>query len=180
MMRGSFPRVLAFLALSLLVPVTATSRMVNYTFDGIVTKVIDGNTFLLKTIPPYAHAKYSVRLYGVFAPVLATTGKSGQPYAEKAKATLEEKLNGQKVRVEVREVDPNDRQISLVYLRSRNINEEMLLEGCGWYWKTPGYRFIQFDDDVSLYRAKEEARINRRGLWQEPHPQPPWEFRNTQ
>jgi endonuclease YncB( thermonuclease family) len=180
MMGGNFPRVLAFLVLSLLIPFPASSRMVNYSFDGVVTEVMDGDTFLLETIRPYTPAKFWVRLYGVFAPVLAHNGKPGQPYAVKAKAALEEQLNGQKVRVEVREVDPNERQVGLVYLRSRNINEDMLREGWGWYWRTPEYRFIQFDDDDRLYRAEEEARDNRRGLWRETNPQPPWEFRNPQ
>lgn len=177
---GNFLLVLVFLAFSLLAPVPASSRMVNYSFDGVVTEVMDGDTFLLETIRPYTPAEFLVRLYGVFAPVLADNGKPGQPYAVKAKATLNGKLNGQKVRVEVREVDPNGRQVGLVYLRSRNINEDMLREGWGWYWRTPEYRFIQLDDDDRLYRAEEEARSNMQGLWRGTNPQPPWEFRNVQ
>jgi micrococcal nuclease len=180
MMGRSFLRVLAFLVLLLLISFPASSGLVNYSFDGVVTKVIDGDTFLLETTKPYTPAKFQVRLYGLYAPVLAGRGKSGQPYAVTAKSTLEEKLNGQKVRVEVREVDPNGRQVGLVYLRSRNINEDMLREGWGWYWRTPEYRSIQFDDDDRLHRAEEEARSNRRGLWRGTNPQPPWEFRNVQ
>lgn len=55
----------------------------------------------------------------------------------------------------------------------------MLHEGLGWYWRTPEYRFIRFGDDGMLFRAEEKARDNRRGLWQEANPQPPWEFKNA-
>ncbi len=72
---GNFLLVLVFLAFSLLAPVPASSRMVNYSFDGVVTEVMDGDTFLLETIRPYTPAKFRVRLYGVFAPVLAHDGK---------------------------------------------------------------------------------------------------------
>jgi micrococcal nuclease len=174
-----FPPVLSFLVLFLLISIHASARMVDYAFDGVVTEVIDGDTFLLDTTKPYTPATFHVRLYGIYAPVLADRGKLGQPYAVTAKRTLEEKLKGLKVRVEVREVDPGGRQVGLVYLRSRNINEDMLREGWGWYWRTPEYSSIQIGDDDRLFRAEEEARSSRRGIWRDTNPQPPWEFGNS-
>lgn len=176
MLSGCFPLVLAFLTLSFLVPLPASARMVNYSFDGVVREVIDGDTFLLETTQPYTPAKYRVRLYGVYAPVLTGNSRPGQPYAMKAKAVLEEKLGKQRVRVEVREVDESGTQVGLVYLAYRNINKEVLREGWGWCWKTPKYRAIQFGDDDELYDAGEDARKNKRGLWGDPKPQPPWEY----
>ncbi len=154
-------------------------RRVNYGFDGIVTKVVNGETFLVDASLPYLSGRSSVRLYGVYAPVMSSKGRPGQPYAEKAKAILKEKLGKRKVRIFVHELDEEGRQVALVYVDSHLINEEMLRGGWAWFWKFPKYRYDHLDDDVGLYQAGKEAQRKRRGLWQGANPQPPWKFRDA-
>ena len=163
-----------FLILTLIFHSPASARMVNYSFDGVVMEVVDGDTFLLETTKPYTPGLFRVRLYGVYAPVINGKGWSGQSYAAIAKTVLQGKLEKQKVRVEVREVDQSGRQLGLVYLGSRNINEEMLREGWGWYWRAPEHRAILTDEDDYLRKVCDDARTERKGLWRENNPKPPW------
>jgi endonuclease YncB( thermonuclease family) len=155
------------LVMGLSSPASDLSRRVNYGFDGIVAKVVNGDTFLVDASPPYISGRSSVRLYGVYAPVMKGKGKSGQPYAERAKTILKEKLGKRKIRIFVHELDEEGRQVALVYVDSHSINEEMLSE----------YRYDQLNEDVRLYQAGTEAQRKRRGLWQGPNPQPPWKYR---
>ena len=54
---------------------------------------------------------------------------------------------------------------------STNVNHELVKEGwCWWYRKyAPG--------DTVLEELEKPAREERKGLWADPHPVPPWEWR---
>ncbi|MGH8655011.1 MAG: thermonuclease family protein [Gammaproteobacteria bacterium] len=48
--------------------------------------------------------------------------------------------------------------------------------GLAWHYKR--YEREQSPEDrVAYMRAEEKAQAERRGLWRDPHPVPPWEFR---
>ncbi len=53
-----------------------------------------------------------------------------------------------------------------------NVNHEMVKRGwCWWYRKyAPG--------DAVLEKLEKEAREVRKGLWVDPQPVPPWEWRH--
>jgi len=60
----------------------------------------------------------------------------------------------------------------LVRLRlpdSRELNQVMVRNGLAWYVESSGA--------TDLARLEERAREERRGLWSEEHPRPPWEYR---
>jgi endonuclease YncB( thermonuclease family) len=52
-----------------------------------------------------------------------------------------------------------------------NLNQELVKQGwCWWYRKyAPG--------DTVLEGLEKDAREARKGLWTDPHPVPPWEWR---
>jgi micrococcal nuclease len=51
-----------------------------------------------------------------------------------------------------------------------NINQELVKHGlCWWYWK---YAL----GDTVLEGIEAEAREERKGLWADPQPVPPWEW----
>ena len=58
-----------------------------------------------------------------------------------------------------------------VLLGGRYINREMAEEGMAWYYRD--YAVGEYDLD----EAESNARRGRRGLWKDPAPQPPWEWR---
>jgi endonuclease YncB( thermonuclease family) len=49
----------------------------------------------------------------------------------------------------------------------------MVKEGKAWhYWK--------YSKSAELIRAEAEAKAGKKGLWSNPNPMPPWEFRRTE
>ena len=53
----------------------------------------------------------------------------------------------------------------------RNLNRELVRAGLAWWYR----RYAPHDAELEALEA--EARAARRGLWADPHPVPPWEWR---
>ena len=63
-------------------------------------------------------------------------------------------------------------------LSGKDINLEQVYSGMAWHYKK--YQGEQSQADRIKYsEAEVEARNARRGLWQEPDPIPPWEYRKS-
>uniref|UniRef100_C6DZD4 Nuclease (SNase domain protein) n=1 Tax=Geobacter sp. (strain M21) TaxID=443144 RepID=C6DZD4_GEOSM len=148
--------------------------------EGFVSKVSDGDTMQVQDA---LGTRVKVRLYGIDAPetekVNRKTGKvskPGQPYGEEAFQALKGKIGGQRVTVEVRDIDRYRRAVSLVRLGGREINQEMVREGFAWAYR----QYLDRPNASEYIRAEEEARREKRGLWRQGNPVPPWEFRKMQ
>lgn len=172
-------RALTFLLLaSLFLPFPAVAKEPIRTIYGTVTKVADGDTITVDA----GGTKVKVRLYGIDAPETEKRSKKtgiinkpGQPYGEDAYRVLTEKVSGQRVRLEVVDVDKYRRAVSLVWVGKRLVNLELVREGRAWaYRKYLGRAYAS-----EFIGAEEEARQARRGLWVQSNPQPPWEFRKA-
>lgn len=149
-------------------------------FEGVVSKVSDGDTV---QVQDSLGTKVKVRLYGIDAPETEKrnrkTGrlsKPGQPYGEEAFQALKGKVAGQRVTVEVRDIDRYRRAVSVVRLGGRDIDQEMVREGFAWAYR----QYLDRPYASDYIQAEEEARRDRRGLWRQGNPQPPWEFRKGQ
>ena len=147
------------------------------TVDGIVTHVSDGDTVKLETAEG---AKLKIRLYGIDAPemekISRRTGmvsKAGQPYGEEAYEALKSKMLDSKVKVDIMATDRYKRMVGIVYLDNKNINLEMVKEGWAWAYR----EYLDRPYASEYLDAEREARTKRSSLWQQPNPQPPWEFR---
>ena len=59
----------------------------------------------------------------------------------------------------------------IVLTDATNVNQKLVKDGwCWWYRKYA-------PDDTVLEGFETEAREAKRGLWRDPHPVPPWEWR---
>lgn len=74
------------------------------------------------------------------------------------------------VRVDVIDVDRYRREVGRIYLDDRFINMEMVRNGFAW-------RYVRYDKPGEFSAAESESRERRRGLWADPQPVAPWEFR---
>uniref|UniRef100_C6DZE3 Nuclease (SNase domain protein) n=1 Tax=Geobacter sp. (strain M21) TaxID=443144 RepID=C6DZE3_GEOSM len=153
--------------------------MYHKTSEPIKTQVSDGDTV---QVQDGLGTKVKVRLHGIDAPETEKknrkTGrisKPGQPYGEEAFQALNGKIGGQRVTVEVRDIDRYRRAVSVVRLGERDINREMVREGFAWAYR----RYLDRAYASEYIRAEELARREKRGLWRQGNPQPPWEFRKT-
>jgi endonuclease YncB( thermonuclease family) len=147
------------------------------TVDGIVTQVTDGDTVKMETTEG---TKLKIRLYGIDAPemekISRRTGmvsKAGQPYGEEAYEVLKSKMLDSRVTVDIMAVDRYKRMVGIVYLDNKNINLEMVREGWAWAYR----EYLDRPYASEYLNAERDARTKRSSLWQQPNPQPPWEFR---
>ena len=130
--------------------------------SGRIIEVYDGDTATLLTTD---NLKYKVRFFGIDAP------EAAQDFGLVSRDALREKILGKEVTVKVAATDRYGRAVGQVMLDSRYINREMAAEGMAWYYKD--FAANEYD----LEEAERSARRERRGLWKNPAPQPPWEYR---
>ena len=126
-------------------------------------KIADGDTL---TVLDPTNAQHKIRLAGIDAP------EKGQAFGTQARNALAAKLLRQGVRVEVTDTDRYGREVGRVFCSGRFINAEMVREGFAW-------RYPQWDKTGEFATAEVDARRNRRGLWADRSPVPPWEFRRA-
>lgn len=134
-------------------------------YDGKVHDVLDGDTIhlLLDT-----GQIVRVELYGVDAPEL------GQPYGAAAARAVRRFLYQKEVRAMGEGTGRDDRQLFVVEVDGRVLNEHLLRKGLAW-WDRP-----QAPRNERLRRLERRARKAKRKLWSRPEPVPPWDWRTQQ
>jgi len=139
--------------------------------EGMVRAVYDGDTLLLTT---REESRLKVRLYGIDAPETKKPDSPGQPYGDIAKRTLMYKIMGRRVSAEIVDIDQYKRAVAVIRYEGRDINREMVSEGWAWAYR----RYLQTPYESEYIGSENRARSRRAGIWREPDPQPPWEFRH--
>ena len=72
--------------------------------------------------------------------------------------------------------DKYKRIVGKVLLAGKDINLERIRDGLAWHYKY--YQNEQTTKDRELYSEAElVARKSKRGLWRDPNPIPPWDWR---
>ena len=151
---------------------------------GRVVKVADGDTITIlspvgRVAPNAPHGcmagaapradrptQHKIRLHGIDAP------EKSQAFGQKAKQYLSSLVFGKDVIVKVRDTDRYGRTVGKVFIDGRDINLEMLKAGYAWHYK-------HYDKSPDYAAAESEARAAKRGLWSDPHPINPYDFRKT-
>lgn len=128
--------------------------------DYFVLSVIDGDTICVL----YNHEKINVRLYGIDAP------EKSQKFGIEAKNILSSKIEGKYVKIDLEKKDRYQRSIGTVFLKTRNINLEMISEGMAWHYK-------QYNKSIIFSNEEKNAKSKKIGLWKDKNPTPPWTYR---
>jgi len=154
-----FRTLLFFGALLALAPTGARA------FVGEVVGVSDGDTITVLE----GRTAHKVRLFGVDTP------EKHQPFGTQAKKFTSETVFRKQVEVEPVDTDRYGRTVGIVRFGGRSLNEELVRAGMAWvylaYCKRPvcdGWKAVE-----------KQASARRVGLWKDPHPVPPWEFRRA-
>jgi endonuclease YncB( thermonuclease family) len=135
---------------------------------GKVIGVSDGDTI---TLLNEQREQIKVRLTGIDCP------EKSQAFGNRAKKELSDKVFSQNVKVEVRGKDKYGRSLGIVKIGDEDVNEFLISQGVAWHYKK--YAKTQPAEEASRYaRAEELARQNKKGLWIQDRPIPPWEFRD--
>ena len=129
-----------------------------------VTSVHDGDTF---TGINESNEQVKVRLDAVDAPELS------QPYGQASKKALGDKIFGKTVTVITKKHDRYGRTIGHVLIDKRDVNLELLEVGAVWH-------DTAYDRNKRLREAEASARAAKKGLWKDPNPMAPWDWRKTE
>ena len=133
---------------------------------GRVVRVVDGDTIVLEA----EDDRHRVRLAGIDAP------ERNQPWGEASTRELRRQVAGQQVVVDWYKRDRWDRLIGVVELEDQDVNLHMVDGGLAWHYKR--YEAEQTPEQRRAYSAAEKAAQGaRRGLWSDPAPVAPWEWR---
>jgi len=83
------------------------------------------------------------------------------------------------VTIEYEKTDQYGRIVGKILLEGKDVNLEQVKAGMAWHYKF--YEDEQTPEDRELYAKTEaEARAARRGLWQDPSPIEPYQFRKEE
>lgn len=129
---------------------------------GKVITVKDGDTIDIL----YEGKKITIRFAHIDCP------EKNQPYGQAAKKFISEKCFGQEVTiVHNNEYDRNKRLIGEVITTSgENLNKSLVQQGLAWH-------FIKYSTNQEYAELEMQARKQKIGLWSEPNPIAPWEWR---
>ena len=137
------------------------------TLTGRVVRVTDGDTIVVLDAD---NTQHKIRLTGIDAP------EKKQAFGTKSKEHLSGSVAGKFVVVDYSKRDRYQRILGKVLLSDQDMNLEQVRAGLAWHYKK--YQKEQAQADRELYsEAEHEARDAGRGLWHDPEPVPPWEYR---
>jgi len=133
------------------------------TFKAQVVRVLDGDTIHISA----GGQEITVRLTAIDSP------ESGQRFGEEATRLVSELVSGKQVIVRGSEHDKYGRLLAdVVLLDGCDLSRRLVASGNAWW-----YRKYAPNDKV-LEILENEARQAKRGLWTDPNPMPPWDFRH--
>jgi len=129
--------------------------------EGRVVGVSDGDTLTVLV----GREQHRVRLAGIDAP------EQRQPFGQRAKQALSALCFGDTAaRVRIENRDRFGRLVGRVECRGQDANAALVEQGYAWV-------YTRYNRDSSLPSREASARAAGRGLWADPGPIPPWDFR---
>ena len=138
-------------------------------YQAVVVRVTDGDTVV--TLDE-AKTQHRVRLSGIDAP------ERKQAFGQVSRQYLATLVFQKRVTVVWSKLDRYRRQIGKIIVDGHDANLAQVEAGFAWHYKL--FAKEQPLDDRSAYaEAEERARSQALGLWRDPHPTPPWDYRRA-
>ena len=146
----------------LLVLVTLYLALSVTEYQGKVVRILDSNTIEVL----HNQRPERIRLKRIDCPEI------GQAYGKRAKQATSDLVFDKNVTLETHGKDKYGRTTADVTLPDgTNVNHTLVKDGwCWWYRK---YAPL----NTELEQLEKSAREAKKGLWADPHPMPPWEWR---
>jgi len=132
----------------------------SYRGPAMVTGVADGDTL-------YAHVdghSIRIRLAQIDAP------EKAQAFGRRSEQSLRELVGKKQVELTWKSLDRYGRPIAQVAVDGLDVNAEQVKRGFAWV-------FRRYSNDSALIALEAHAKSAGAGLWADPHPIAPWEWR---
>ena len=153
-------------ALCLVVTTTTAS---GHTIEGRIVGVHDGDTI---TLLDAAHRQHKIRLDGIDAP------ERGQPFGRASKQHLAELLANREAVAECSKTDRYGRKVCRVLVGVADAGLEQIRAGLAWFFRRYA-KELPPDRREQYAEMETAAKAERRGLWADAEPTPPWDWRAT-
>jgi endonuclease YncB( thermonuclease family) len=137
----------------------------SYAWSGKVVGITDGDTITVLNSKTSKDVK--TRLYGIDCP------EGEQAFSKRARQFTSKLVYGKIVEVTVMDTDRYGRTVALVAVNKQILNEELLKAGYAWVY----YKYCHEMICHAWADYQFAAKLDKRGLWRDPDPIPPWEFR---
>ena len=135
---------------------------------GVVSEVPDGQSIVVTS----GGRKLNVLLRGVAAPAL------NQEFADVSRAHLASLIQDQAVEVHFSQLQ-QEYVIARVVFNQADVSLQIIRDGAVWFDRVGNHSMT--DEERALYSEAERlARTERRGLWTDGSPMPPWEWKRAQ
>jgi endonuclease YncB( thermonuclease family) len=133
---------------------------------GRITGVIDGDTINVLILSKH---QIRVRVAFIDAP------EKGQAFGQRAKQAMSDLVFGKDVELRPHTIDRYGLLVARVLVDNRDAGLELLKQGLCWVFEHYG------DEAPAEYRnAQASAQSEKLGLWQDPAPVPPWQWREEE
>jgi len=137
----------------------------NKTFQAKVIGISDGDTMEVL----YQNNPIKIRLAHIDCP----EKRAKQPFGNNAKKALSDLCFGQMVTVKADKYDRYKRLIAVVINHKKQVvNQEMIKQGFAWHYK-------KYSSDSLYANLEATAKRNKIGLWSDPNPTAPWDWRKN-
>lgn len=147
--------------------ITMVSDALAQNLSGRVVGVTDGDTI---TLLDGDRVQHKIRLSGIDAP------ERSQAFGRRSREHLASLVAGERVTVETDNTDRFGRSVGKVLFQGRDINLAMVVAGLAWHYKK--YEMEQSAvERLSYANAEVQARESHAGLWRDPEPTAPWDWR---
>ncbi|RZI60591.1 MAG: thermonuclease family protein [Pseudomonas sp.] len=130
--------------------------------SGMVTGVADGDTLYVDLNGKSTR----VRLAEIDAP------EKKQAYGRLSEQSLRELVAKRQVSLTWRKIDQYGRPVVHVRVAGVDVNTEQVRRGYAWVYR-------QYSSDSRLVLIESQAKAAGLGLWADPHPVAPWEWRHA-
>jgi endonuclease YncB( thermonuclease family) len=153
----------ALLLSALSIPVLFGAPFASAEVLARVVAVQDGDTLTVLV----DRRQVKIRLKDIDAPEM------GQPFGRNARQSLSELCFGKAAAIEMGGRDRYRRALARVTCAGTDANAEQVRRGLAWTYARYAPR------DSTLFAVEHEARMARRGLWTDPAPIAPWDWRRN-
>jgi endonuclease YncB( thermonuclease family) len=134
-----------------------------FAWQGKVVHVTDGDTITVLR----DGKREKIRLYGIDTP------ESSQWYGQNATQFLSSQVFDEKVEITPMDSDRYGRTVGIVSVGDLVINSLLVEYGYAWVYE----RYCREAFCEEWKRLEAQARGEKRGLWKNPNPIPPWDYR---
>ncbi|HKK49709.1 MAG TPA: thermonuclease family protein [Alkalispirochaeta sp.] len=159
-----------------ILPILSAQSTTDSVWEITIERVIDGDTIIVVpatgntgNTSPDPRRSITVRLYGIDAP------ETDQPGGKEATNFVREWATHSTVELVLHTTDRYGRFIGELRIPGnpdrRTLNEALVSRGLAWWYREYSR------DDAELAALHAQAQAERRGVWADDSPIPPWEWR---